>query len=56
VKDKEKVFVSKWGLKDDSVNLVVFDKEGKVAYLHLGPVPDSEFPKVIKTIRDAMAK
>lgn len=54
VKDFKKILVSSWGLKDDSVNVVVFGKDGKVIYLKRGPSTDTEFPTIMKTIRAAL--
>jgi predicted transcriptional regulator len=54
VKDKKKTLVEKWALKDDSINLVVFDKTGKVIYLSKGPVSPEDYPTLVATIRKAL--
>lgn len=54
VKDFKKTLVSAWQLSDDNINLVVFDKDGKVLILHKGPVPESKIPEIMKTIRAAL--
>lgn len=51
LKDFKKVFVSGWGLKDDSVNLVIFDKDSKVLYLKKGPLSDKEIEDALALIR-----
>ena len=50
VKDKKKVLVKEWGLKDDSSNIVVFGRSGKVIYTHAGRLNKNEIKKVLKII------
>jgi len=50
VKDKKKVLVKAWGLKDDSSNIVVFGRSGKVIYTHSGKLNKFEIDKVIRMI------
>jgi uncharacterized protein len=54
VRDRKKVLVKEWGLVDDSINLVVFDKDGKVIFLQKGPTPSTDFPKLMDTIRTSL--
>lgn len=54
VKDFKKVLVSAWGLKDDAVNVVIFDKDGKVLVLNKGPYSEAELPNLVKIIRAAL--
>ena len=51
-KDKTKYLVQEWELADDSSNVLVFDKEGKLLYQHSGPVEGEEMEKVFKIIDD----
>ncbi len=51
VKDKKKVLVKEWGLEDDSSDILVFDKEGKVLYSHAGKLDTDEIKKVITLIK-----
>lgn len=51
LKDFKKVFVNSWGLKDDSVNLVIFDKDSKVLYLKKGPMTEKEMEEALALIR-----
>ena len=51
LKDFKKVFVSAWGLKDDSVNLVIFDKDSKVLYLKKGPMAEKDIEEALALIR-----
>jgi len=50
VKDKKKVLVKQWKLPDDSSNILVFDKNGKLLYKKFGKISKSEIPKVIALI------
>ena len=51
-KDKTKYLVQEWELADDSSNVLVFDKEGKLLYQHSGPLEGEEMEKVFKIIED----
>jgi YtfJ family uncharacterized protein len=50
VKDLNKVLVKEWNLADDSSDILVFDKEGKLIYLHEGKLDDTQIQKVISLI------
>jgi len=52
VKDKNKVLVKEWSLKDDSSNIVVFDKDGKVLYSFSGKLGEEEIKKALIIIDD----
>ncbi len=52
VKDLNKVLVEKWEIADDSSNILIFDKEGKLIYLHEGKVQDNEINDVIALIEE----
>jgi YtfJ family uncharacterized protein len=54
VKDKNKLLVKEWGLADDSSDIVVFDKDGKVLYIKEGKLSDDEISKVIALIKSKM--
>lgn len=51
VKDFKKVLVKEWGLKDDSSNILVFNKQGQVLIKILGKATNEEADKVITFIR-----
>ncbi len=51
VKDFKKVLVKEWGLKDDSSNVLVFNKNGQVLIKILGKATDEEAEKVVALIR-----
>ena len=51
VKDKNKVLVKEWDLKDDSSDILVFDNEGKLLYSHAGKLGTDEIKKVITLIK-----
>lgn len=55
LKDFKKAFVSAWGLEDDSVNLVIFDKDSKVLYLKKGPMNEKDIDEALSTIRTKLA-
>lgn len=50
VKDKSKVLVKEWELEDDSSNVLVFNKNGELIYLHSGKLNASEIAKVLSII------
>ena len=50
VKDKKKVLVTKWGLADDTSDILIFNKEGKLIYKKFGKISDKEIPEVLKLI------
>ncbi len=52
VKDKNKILVQKWKIADDSSNIMLFDKEGKLIYLYEGKLDDNEISKVIQLIEE----
>jgi len=52
VMDMKKTLVKEWGLKDDSVNLVIFGKDGNPLLIKHGPLSKEEIPSVMKLIRD----
>ncbi len=52
VKDKTKVLVKEWDLKDDSSDIVVCDKSGKVIYSRAGKLDKSEIDKVLNLIKE----
>ena len=52
VKDKRKVLVKEWGLQDDSSDVLLFDKDGKLLFIREGKLSDSDIETLIKTIRE----
>ncbi len=52
VKDFKKTVVKKWKLKDDSNDIVVFDKEGIVLFSKDGKLSTAEIKVLLKTIED----
>jgi hypothetical protein len=55
-KDKTKYLVSEWDLADDSSNVLVFDKEGKLIYQHSGSIEGEELNTIFSIIEDALLK
>jgi len=49
-KDKTKYLVKEWDLADDSANVVVFDKNGKVLYAHTGSFSKEQIQEVLALI------
>ena len=54
VKDKNKVLVKKWGLKDDSSDILIFDQGGKLIYKKFGKLTQKEIEKVISIIEKTL--
>ncbi len=50
VKDKNKVLIKKWGLKDDSSDILIFDQGGKLIYKKFGKLTQKEIKEVIGII------
>ena len=50
VKDKRKVLVKKWALKDNSSDILIFDKSGKLLFQHAGKLCDEQIHKVLDLI------
>lgn len=51
VKDRNKVLVKEWGLADDSSDILVFDKDGKLLYSKAGKLDKAEIEKVINLVK-----
>jgi len=51
IKDKNKKLVKEWGLQDDSSDILVFDKDGKLLYSRAGKLDDTEITNVIALIK-----
>ena len=54
VKDKKKVLVKKWGLKDDASDILLFDKNGKLIYKKFGKLNQKEIDQVIVLIEERL--
>jgi YtfJ family uncharacterized protein len=52
VRDYKKVLVQAWKIADDSSNVLVFDKKGKLIFRKDGKLTNEEIQKLIKVIRD----
>jgi YtfJ family uncharacterized protein len=52
VKDKKRVLVDAWGIADDSSDILLFDKEGKLLYLHEGRVGKEGIDTIINLIEE----
>lgn len=50
LKDKKKFFVEKWGLKDDSFNILIFDKQGVLLYKVAGKATQEDIKNIISLI------
>jgi len=51
VKDLQKTLVNKWGLTDDSSDVMVFDKEGRTLYSVDGKFTDAQVQEIINVIK-----
>jgi predicted transcriptional regulator len=47
----KKTLVKEWGLKDDSVNLVIFGRDGKPLFLKQGAMTAAEITEAMNLIR-----
>ncbi len=56
VKDKKKVLVKKWALKDNDSDILVFDKAGRLIYQHAGRLHDDQIRQVLKLIENHLDK
>ena len=54
VKDKNSVLVKEWGLRDDSSDIIIFSKNGKVLFQKDGKMSEDEITTAIKVIEDAL--
>jgi predicted transcriptional regulator len=50
VKDKKKVLVTQWGLADDSYDVLIFDRKGRVLYSKSGKMSPAEIEKALAII------
>jgi len=50
VKDLKKTLVKEWDLQDDSVNVVIFGRDGKPLFVKRGPMSASEISDLMKLI------
>jgi predicted transcriptional regulator len=51
VKDLNKTLVKEWDLKDDSVNVVIFGRDGKPLYMKKGAMTPAEIKEMMAIIR-----
>lgn len=51
IKDTDKKVLNAWNLKDDSSNVILFDKNRKVLFIKKGELSQSELRILIKTIK-----
>ena len=51
VKDLQSVLVKEWDLADDSSNVLLFDKDGKLLFLKRGKLSDKEVTELILLIK-----
>ncbi len=49
-KDKTKYLVKEWQLADDSANVLIFDKQGKLLYQHIGVMSKDDMQKAFALI------
>ena len=54
VEDRESVFVKKWGLKDNAMVVMLFNKDGKLLFIEDGQLNKKEQSKLIKLIEENM--
>ncbi len=52
VKDKNKVLVKAWNVGDDTSNIIIFDKNGKVVFYKSGKMQESDIKKSFTIIKE----
>ena len=52
VKDKNKVLVKAWEVGDDTSNIIIFDKNGKVIFYKSGKMEDADITKSFALIKE----
>ncbi len=52
VKDKNKVLVKEWNLADDSSDIIIFDKNGKVLFYKAGKMSEDDMQKAFTIIEE----
>ncbi|QOP43853.1 transcriptional regulator [Sulfurimonas sediminis] len=52
VKDKNKVLVKEWNLADDSSDIIIFDKNGKVLFYKAGKMSKEDMQKAFTVIEE----
>lgn len=55
VKDLDKVLVKEWKLKDDSSNVLVFDKTGKLIFKVMGKLTKEQITQMVTLIKKELA-
>jgi predicted transcriptional regulator len=53
VKDNKKIFVKKWGLRDDDMNVLIFDR-GRLLFQKSGKMSESERNEALKILQRAV--
>ncbi len=56
LRDLKKVLVKEWGLKDDSSNILLFDKSGRLLFKIMGKATNEESQKLIRLIKEQLDK
>ena len=52
VKDKNSVLVKEWDIADDSSNIIIFSKEGKILFYKAGAMSEEDIEKSFQIIED----
>lgn len=52
VKDFTKTLVKKWGLQDDSSNILVFNKQGELVYQVKGKASEEQLNEVLRQVKN----
>lgn len=56
VRDYDKILVKKWGIADDTSDVLAFDKEGRVIFTKEGKLSPEDIKKLVQVIRDNLDK
>ena len=52
VKDLDKILVNRWGLADDSNDVLIFDRQGKVVFSFDGELNQAQIDEMLQAVRD----
>ena len=52
--DTTQYLVKKWGFKDDSTDVFIFDKRGSLIFRHFGKLNTKEIKKVLKLLKNKL--
>lgn len=52
VRDRGRYILKQWQIADDTSDIIITDRDGKVLYLYEGRIPEARFPDIISLIKE----